>query len=94
MNRKIIALMPSEPIIYYSADSVITEDPSDALNFPIEFIHEQTPSGMPPHVLLLKKGVLIMMLRNLKPKNGFSSFTRSSISVPKEIETSSVYGRS
>ena len=33
-------------------------------------------SIMPPHVLLLKKGVIIMMLRNLNPKNGLCNGTR------------------
>lgn len=40
MNRKIIALMPGEPTLYYSADSAITEVPGDALNFPIKFLHD------------------------------------------------------
>ena len=75
MNRKIIALMPGQPTIYYSADSVLTEDPNDTINYPIEFLNEQTPSGIPPHVLLLKKGVVIMMLRNLNPKNGLCNGT-------------------
>ncbi|XP_063781211.1 uncharacterized protein LOC134929546 [Pseudophryne corroboree] len=76
MNRKIIALMAGNPTIYYSADSVVSEDPNDTLNFPLEFLHDQTPSGMPPHVLLLKKGVIIMLLRNLNPKKGLCNGTR------------------
>jgi hypothetical protein len=76
MNRKIIDLLPGEPVIYYSADSVVSEDPSDTINFPIEFLNDQTPSGMPPHVLLLKKGVIIMLLRNLNPKKGLCNGTR------------------
>lgn len=55
---------------------LVSEDPNDALNFPVEFINEQTPSGMPPHVLLLKKGVIIMLLRNLNPKKGLCNGTR------------------
>ena len=76
MNRKIIALMPGEQTIYYSADSVISEDPNDTLNFPVEFLNDQTPSGMPPHALLLKKGISIMLLRNLDPKKGLCNGTR------------------
>lgn len=57
---------------YYSADSAITEDINDAFHFPVEFLHEQTPSGMPPHVLLLKKGVIVMLLRNLNPKKSYA----------------------
>jgi ATP-dependent DNA helicase PIF1 len=76
MNREIIGLLPGDPHIYYSADSVVSEDPNDALNYPTEFLHDQTPSGMPPHVLLLKKGVIIMLLRNLNPKKGMCNGTR------------------
>lgn len=76
MNRQIIDLLPGHPEIYYSADSLISEDPSDTQNFPIEFLNEQTPSGMPPHVLLLKIGVIIMLLRNLDPKRGMCNGTR------------------
>ena len=52
---------------YNSADSVVNEDPNYALNFPVEFLNEQTPSGMSAHLLLLKKGVIIMLLRNFNP---------------------------
>lgn len=76
MNRKIIDAMTGESMIYYSADSIDSEDPQDCLNFPVEFLNEQTPSGMPPHVLLLKKGVIIMLLRNLNPKKGMCNGTR------------------
>ncbi|XP_063794712.1 LOW QUALITY PROTEIN: uncharacterized protein LOC134949961 [Pseudophryne corroboree] len=76
MNRKIIDLMTGNATIYYSADSVDTEDPNDTLIFPLEFLHNQTPSGMPPHVLLLKKGVIIMLLRNLNPQKGLCNGTR------------------
>ena len=76
MNRNIIDMLPGEPFIYYSADSVVSEDPSDALTFPPEFLHEQAPSGMPPHVLVLKEGVIIMLLRNLNPKKGLCNGTR------------------
>ena len=72
MNRRIIELMPGNPEIYYSVDSVVSEDPNDTLNFPVEFLHDQTPSGIPPHVLLLKKGVIIMLLRNINPKKVYA----------------------
>ena len=76
MNRKIIAQLPGELRIYYSSDSIISEDPADALNYTPEFLHDQTPSGMPPHILALKPGVIIMLLRNLNPKKGLCNRTR------------------
>jgi ATP-dependent DNA helicase PIF1 len=76
MNRKIIQQLPGDLRIYYSSDSIISEDPADALNYPPEFLHDQTPSGMPPHTLALKIGVIIMLLRNLNPKKGLCNGTR------------------
>ena len=54
--------------MYYSVDSVVSEEPNDILNFPLEYPHEQIPSGMPPHVLLLKKVVIIMLFAILTQK--------------------------
>ncbi|GBN83044.1 hypothetical protein AVEN_39396-1 [Araneus ventricosus] len=34
---------------------------------------------MPPHALILKKGVIVMLLRNLNPKQGLCNFIRLSI---------------
>ena len=38
--------------------------------YPIEFLNTLCPSGMPPHILQLKKHSIIMLLRNLDPVNG------------------------
>lgn len=68
--------------IYYSADSIISEDSEDANNYPPEFLHDQTPSGMPPHTLVLKVGVIMcyyMLLRNLNPKKGLCNGSRLSV---------------
>ena len=43
MNRRIIELIHGDAQIYYSADSLVSEDPNDTLNFPVEFLNEQTP---------------------------------------------------
>lgn len=75
MNREIIRRLDGEPTLYYSADSVVSEDINDAINFTTEFLNQLTPSGM-PHTLLLKKGTIIMLLRNLCPKKGLCNGTR------------------
>ena len=41
-----------------------------------EFLHSQTPSGMPPHVLKLAKGVPIVLLRNICTAEGLCNGTR------------------
>ena len=55
---------------------MISDDPNDAIDFPVEFLHAQCPSGMPPHLLKLKVGAFIMLLRNLNPKKGLLNGTR------------------
>ncbi|GBM03479.1 hypothetical protein AVEN_42606-1 [Araneus ventricosus] len=70
MNRPIIAKLQDEPHTFYSSDSIISKDQNDLQNYPPEFPHDLTPSGMPPHALMLKKGVIVMLLRSLNPKQG------------------------
>ncbi|GBN87914.1 hypothetical protein AVEN_192336-1 [Araneus ventricosus] len=70
MNRSIIAKLQDELHTFYSSDSIISEDQNDLQNYPPEFLHDLTQSGMPPHALMLKKGVIVMLLRNLNPKQG------------------------
>lgn len=79
MNNLIISKLMGESKTYYSSDSIISEDPNDVINYPPEFLHELTPSGMPPHKLLLKKGVIIMLLRNLNSKKGLCNGSRLTI---------------
>lgn len=76
INREIVSRLGGDPVIFYSADSLQSDDENDAVNFPVEFLNELTPSGMPPHCLLLKPGAVIMLLRNLNPKKGLCNGTR------------------
>ena len=45
-------------------------------SFSTEYLNTLTPSGMPPHVLELKKGSIIMLLRNINMKIGLCNGTR------------------
>ena len=66
INQVCINEMPGEEVEYRSADRNLNE--SDEVRFPTEFLNKQTPSGTPPHKLLLKIGTPIMLLRNIDPK--------------------------
>lgn len=79
INTNIISRIEGNPHVYYSVDSIVSEDTNDVQNYPAEFLHEQTPSGMPPHKLILKKGAIVMLLRNLIPNQGLCNGTRLSI---------------
>ena len=63
-------IIQSDEIEYTSIDSVKCDDESEQMNFPLEYLHSITPSGMPPHILRLKVGSIVMLLRNLNPNKG------------------------
>ena len=63
--------LPGKPDTYYSADVVVPDDQSDERNFyPAEFLNTLSFPGMSPHQLTLKKRTIVMLLRNLNPKEG------------------------
>jgi ATP-dependent DNA helicase PIF1 len=73
LNEHMVNRFPGEEIIYHSFD--LAED--DIHNYyPSEFLNSLTPNGLPPHVLKLKVGCPIILLRNLDPANGLCNGTR------------------
>ena len=60
--------------LYLSADTV--EDEAQAGLYPVEFLNALSPSGLPPHRLLLKIGSPVMLLRNLNPFKGLCNGSR------------------
>ncbi|GFW39472.1 ATP-dependent DNA helicase [Trichonephila clavipes] len=76
INEQVLARFPAQNATYFSADSIISEDHEEQNNFQLDFINGITPSGMPPHVLNLKIGAVIMLLRNLNPSVGLCNETR------------------
>ena len=76
INDQVLEKVNGEKRIYFSNDSAITENPEDAEDFPPKLLHSLTPSGMPPHRLVLKQGAIVMLLRNLDIKRGLCNGTR------------------
>ncbi|XP_053149050.1 LOW QUALITY PROTEIN: uncharacterized protein LOC128343641 [Hemicordylus capensis] len=76
INDQVLRILEGEPITYLSSDSIDDTTEEDAKNYPAEFLHDQTPTGMPKHTLTLKEGVIIMLLRNLNTKKGLCNGTR------------------
>lgn len=57
--------IPGEFVRYNSIDTLTNQD--DVVNYPTEFLSSLDLPGMPPHVLKLKIGAPIILLRNINP---------------------------
>jgi ATP-dependent DNA helicase PIF1 len=73
INMRMIDRFQREQMMYHSFDTVV-DDPNNY--YPSEFLNTLTPNGLPPHVLKLKIGCPIMLLRNIDPANGLCNGTR------------------
>jgi hypothetical protein len=80
INAAILTLLPGEDEVFLSNDEHFSQDKSPYADsntlYSTEIINNQTPHGMPPHKLLLKKGAVVMLLRNLSVKFGLCNGTR------------------
>ena len=71
-NTIITNTLPGDPKQYRSTDSVTGSE----YEYPIDFINNPNPSGLPPHKLTLKVNSIIILLRNFDPVNGHCNGTR------------------
>jgi len=75
INEKMSALITwDEGVCLPSHDSVAADD--DPSWYTAEFLNSLSPSGVPPHNLTLKRGMPVMLLRNLNPLDGDCNGTR------------------
>lgn len=65
INFTIQDVIPGEFGTYNSIDTVTNQD--DVVNYPTEFLNSLDLPGIPPHVLKLKYGTPIILLRNINP---------------------------
>ena len=70
INDLMISRFPGAEVIYKSCDIVDNEH-----LYPIEFVNRLTPPGFPPHILKIKKGSCIMLLRNFDASAGHCNGT-------------------
>ena len=60
---------------YYSTNTVMSEG-EEQFQYPAEFLQHQNLSSIPPHELILKNNVPIMLLRNINPPQRLTNGTR------------------
>ncbi|XP_039780681.1 ATP-dependent DNA helicase PIF1-like [Panicum virgatum] len=80
INMKMIGSFQGGEVEYHSFDSVV-DDPHNY--YPSEFLNTLAPNGLPPHVLKLKVGCPIILLRNIDPANGLCNGTSFVMTVNK-----------
>jgi len=73
INMRMISRFEGEQMVYHSFDSAV-DDPHNY--YPPEFLNTLTPNGLPPHILKLKIGCPVILLRNIDPANGLCNGTR------------------
>jgi len=73
INVKMIGSFQGGEVEYHSFDFAV-DDPHNY--YPSEFLSTLTPNRLPPHVLKLKVGCPIILLRNIDPANGLCNVTR------------------
>jgi ATP-dependent DNA helicase PIF1 len=76
INEEVLSILEGDTTTYLSSDAIVDGNAEEINNYPMEFLNDLNPSGMPPHKLNLKKGALIMLLRNLNTKRGLCNGTR------------------
>ena len=76
INNKVLDLIPGEIKTYTSVNRLISENDSEILQFPIEFLDSLELTGLPPHKLNLKVGAIVMLLRNMNVALGLLNGTR------------------
>lgn len=79
VNNYILSLVPNQEKEYYSADTLSqcmdTTNDADIL-YPVEYLNSLNANNFPTHVLKLKVGVPIILLRNLNQNLGLCNGTR------------------
>ena len=74
INNLIVDSFPGTPVVLSSSDELI--NPDDFQRFNTEYLNSLSPSGLPSHRLFLKKGMPLMLMRNLNPKMGLCNGSR------------------
>jgi hypothetical protein len=73
ISTKMIGHFYGDEMVYHSFDRAVDDPHNYYLE---EFLNTLTPNGLPPHVLKLKIGCPVILLRNIDLANGLCNGTR------------------
>ncbi|KAK6755777.1 hypothetical protein RB195_014272 [Necator americanus] len=74
--ERLCTFCQQDELVYKSVDEALYYEGSSDELYPVEYLNTLEPTGMPPHGLRLKKGAIVMLLRNLDVVNGLCNGTR------------------
>jgi len=77
LNHLATAMLPGEPpTLFRNQDTIVDSDSTAAVHFAMGHLNALNASGMPPHLLELKVGQPIILLRNINPRKGLCNGTK------------------
>ncbi|XP_015967547.1 uncharacterized protein LOC107491252 [Arachis duranensis] len=79
VNNHLMAIIPGGEKLYLSSDSICMDEGNMESQLDLygpELLNSINCSGLPPHKLILKVGVLVMLLRNIDQSSGLCNGTR------------------
>ena len=74
LNAQLLATMRGEVFASYNADKIIDQENAD--NHASEYLNTINLASLPPHLLKLKVGATVILLRNLSPSTRICNGTR------------------
>jgi ATP-dependent DNA helicase PIF1 len=76
INNIMIGMLSTQSRLYSSSDTLIQSDGLNSALYPPEFLNNLNLNGSPPHMLNLKIGCPVILLRNLDASKGLCNGTR------------------
>lgn len=82
INEQLLNAFTGDETIFKSIDEVIADPNNNRLGISvpgdscIENFNRKTPSDLPPHELRIKKGAIVMLIRNIDITEGLCNGTR------------------